>query len=108
MALLDLVLSGMLALAGVAVTHHLLSHRRPTLLRAAHVAGWAPGRALGVLVGGLLVLGGVEGVAEANAATAVTRGLLAALVVVAWVVATSWAVKLDADPAGRRTAAIGA
>jgi hypothetical protein len=96
----------LLVVLGAAVTYHLLAHRHPRLLLVAHLGRSASARALGVVVGGLALLGGVQGLAEWYDATAVTRGLLAALVAVGWVLATSWAVKLDSDPGGRRTASV--
>jgi hypothetical protein len=96
----------LLVVLGAGLTHHLLAHRHPRLLLAAHLGRSTSARAVGVVIGGLVLLGGVQGLAEWYAATGVTRGLLAALVAVGWVLAASWAVKLDSDPSGRRTASV--
>jgi uncharacterized membrane protein YfcA len=73
---------------------------------AAAVVRYLPARVLGVAAGGLIVLTNLQTLAEWSDASAVTEGLLAALVLNLWVLWTAWAVKLEqpGDPRDPRTA----
>jgi uncharacterized membrane protein YfcA len=73
---------------------------------AAAVVRYLPARVLGVAAGGLIVLTNLQTLAEWSDASAVTKGLFAALVLNLWVLWTAWAVKLEqpGDPRDPRTA----
>jgi uncharacterized protein len=73
---------------------------------AAAVVRYLPARVLGVAAGGLIVLTNLQTLADWAEASAVTEGLLAALVLNLWVLWTAWAVKLEqpGDPRDPRTA----
>ena len=74
---------------------------------AAVLVRYLPARVLGVAAGGLVVLTNLQTLADWADATAMTEGLLAAMVFTLWVLWTSWAVKLEqpGDPADAGAAA---
>jgi uncharacterized protein len=68
---------------------------------AAVLVRYLPARVLGVAAGGLIVLTNLQTLADWGRASDITEGLLASIVVVLWVLWTSWAVKLEQGPIAR-------